>query len=78
MLQYQVRQLARDHVVMKIVPRATPPGLDAVALVREMARQAFGEAVRFEVEIVDAIAPDASGKFQTYRSAVPLASGAGE
>ena len=69
MRHYQVTQRAVDHVVMRVVA-ASAPAEEALARVRTMAAEHFGPEVRFEVEIVAEIAPESSGKFQTYRSLV--------
>jgi phenylacetate-CoA ligase len=69
MRQYQVTQRAADDILMRVVAESMPPE-DALARVRTMAAAHFGPGVRFEVEVVSDIAPEPSGKFQTYRSLV--------
>jgi phenylacetate-CoA ligase len=69
MRRYQVRQLALDHVVMKVVAEPVPDRA-ALGVAEDMARAAFGPGVRFELHLVAELAHDPTGKFQTYRSHV--------
>lgn len=69
MHQYQVVQERRDRVVMHVIPRRTPTR-DEVREIERVASEVVGPRVQFEVQLVEEIPDDASGKFCAYRSLV--------
>jgi phenylacetate-CoA ligase len=69
MHQYQIVQERRDRVVMRVIPRRQPAGGELLETERA-GSQVLGPHVQFEVQLVDAIPDDPSGKFCAYRSLV--------
>lgn len=69
MHQYQVVQEQRDRVVMRVIPRREPTR-DEVREIERAGGDVVGPGVHFEVQLVEAIPDDPSGKFCAYRSLV--------
>jgi phenylacetate-CoA ligase len=69
MHQYQIVQERRDRVVMRVIPRREP-ALGEVLQTERAGSQVLGPHVQFEVQLVEEIPDDPSGKFCAYRSLV--------
>lgn len=63
--QLQLVQRSRNAVVLRVVPLRVPSRAD-VGDVVSAARAALGDRARFDLEIVDAIAPGPSGKARPF------------
>ncbi len=64
--QYQLVQERTDRILLRVVPEPSAP--PAPAELHTVVRELIGEAAELEVELVDAILPDSSGKSPPYRS----------
>jgi len=69
MHQYQVVQVQRDLVVMRVIARLAPTA-DQLRETQRAASEVLGPRVHFAVELVEEIPDDVSGKFCAYRSLV--------
>lgn len=70
LLKSQIIQDAPDHLLVKLVPGATFTDAHRAALVAGL-RERVGPAMRIDVEILDDIPPERSGKFRWVVSTVP-------
>lgn len=68
-MQYQIVQQAKDHVVLRMVPRADPPA-ERLRLIEAAARELLGSGVQFDAVITPAIPLEPSGKLRVCRSYV--------
>jgi phenylacetate-CoA ligase len=66
--QLQLVQQSRGALVLRVIPLREPAPAE-IAQIEASARAALGGRARFAVELVDAIAPDPSGKLRPF---VPL------
>jgi phenylacetate-CoA ligase len=73
--QYQLRQERRDRIVLRILP-AQSPAPEYVALLEQSVRPLLGSQVEFQVELVDALPLEPTGKFRPSQSLVNSAYGA--
>lgn len=69
-LKSQIIQSAVDHLVVKLVPSSRFTDEHSRRLIAGL-RERLGDAVRVDVEIVDDIPPERSGKFRWVISEVP-------
>ena len=67
--QYQLVQERRDRVVLYVVAD-TPPTAERVAEVAGVARPLLGPAVEFELQLVERIPFESTGKLRPSRSLV--------
>jgi len=67
--RFQIAQLAIDrlHVSVTTLPGAAPGAADLALLERQL-RDAVGERVTLEAEVVSQLRPDASGKHRPFLS----------
>lgn len=70
--QYQLTQERRDRVVLRVVPRLSPPPED-IAELEGAARETLGPGVEFQVVLVPEIPLEVTGKFRVSRSLVESA-----
>ena len=66
---FQLTQERMDHVTMRIVPRAEPTRA-RIEKLRALGSALLGAGVDFELQIVESIASEVSGKFRPARSHV--------
>jgi phenylacetate-CoA ligase len=69
--QFQLVQDRRDRVVLRVIPAAAPSEGD-VARMRETARDVLGAGTALEIQLVDHIESEASGKFRVSRALEPI------
>ena len=67
--RYQIVQDRADRVLVKIVP-STNPGAEAVAAIARRLAAAVEGQLAVEVELVEEIPPEPSGKYRPYYSLV--------
>jgi len=70
--QYQLTQERRDRVVLRVVPRLSPPPEDIAGL-EGAARETLGPSIEFQVVLVPEIPLEVTGKFRVSRSLVESA-----
>jgi phenylacetate-CoA ligase len=68
-LQFELVQEEPAAIVLRVVPSFPPPPPEVAALIDET-RKILGPGIDFRLELVEAIKPDASGKFRIHRSLV--------
>jgi len=68
--QYQLIQESETSIVLKAVPLVSPTEEDIAEMKRSVA-PVIGNAVSFDIEIVDRLDLEDRGKFRVYRSLVP-------
>ena len=68
--QHQLVQEALDQVVLRVAPLYTPPD-GSLEHLQSLGQHALGTQVNFRVELVTALRPEPSGKFQPYVSHLP-------
>jgi phenylacetate-CoA ligase len=69
--QHQLIQLSPEEVVLRIAPLGTPPA-GSLERLHELGRKLLGASVAFRVELVAALRPGPSGKFEPYVSHLPF------
>ncbi len=68
--QMQIVQERIDHLVLRIV-RGEGFGEESERQIADLARQRFGDRMKYSLEFVDSIQPDGSGKYRFCISKVP-------
>jgi phenylacetate-CoA ligase len=67
--QYQLLQERRDRIVLRVLPVRAPEG-EFLAQLEQSVRPLLGAGVEFQVQLVDALPLEATGKFRPSRSLV--------
>ncbi|HEY5939413.1 MAG TPA: hypothetical protein VIT87_01250 [Gemmatimonadales bacterium] len=67
--QYQLLQERRDRIVLRVLPVRVPEGA-FIAQLEQSVRPLLGAGVEFQVQLVDALPLEATGKFRPSRSLV--------
>lgn len=70
-LQVQIVQNERDHLLLRVVPEAGF-GEKSIAAIRDLVALRFGAPMRFTIEKVARIEPESSGKYRFAICEVPL------
>jgi phenylacetate-CoA ligase len=70
--RYQIVQEEIDRIVVRLQPVPTaPPSPEQVETMKQRMTRDLGDAIRLEVELVENIPSEPSGKFRTFRCLVP-------
>lgn len=70
--RYQIVQEAIDRIVVRLQPvPSAPPSPEQVETMKQRMTRDLGDAIRVDVELVENIPSEPSGKFRTFRCLVP-------
>ena len=70
--RYQIVQEEIDRIVVRLQPIPTaPPAAEQVETVKQRMMQGLGDTITLEIELVENIPSEPSGKFLTFRCLVP-------